>query len=84
MTKSRKMRWVGHVPWKGEMRNLYKIVVVKPEGRKQLRRSRHRWEDSIKIDLREMGLAVVDQIHLAQDSDCWWALANIVMNLLVP
>jgi hypothetical protein len=45
--KSRRMRWVVHVAWMGEMRNTYSILVVKPEGERPLRRSRHRWEDNI-------------------------------------
>jgi hypothetical protein len=44
VTKSRRMRWVGHVEYMGEMRNPYKILVRKPEGRRPLRRPRHRWE----------------------------------------
>jgi len=69
---------------KGEMRNTYKILVSKPEGRKPHRRPRHRWEDNIRMDLREIGWEVVDWMHLAQDRDQWWALVNMVMNLQVP
>jgi hypothetical protein len=57
MTKSRRMTWAGRVARLGAKRNayLYKIVVRKPEGKRPLRRPRRRWEDNIKIDLREIG-----------------------------
>jgi hypothetical protein len=49
-----------------------------------LGRPRRRWEDNIKMDLRETGFGDVDWIHLAQDRDRWWALVKTVMNLRVP
>jgi hypothetical protein len=62
----------------------YKILVGKPEGKKLLGRLRRRWEDSIKIDLMETGLEVVDWIHLARDRDKWRALVNMAMDLRIP
>ena len=56
----------------------------KPEGKRQLGRPRHRWEDNIQMDLQEVGCGAMDWIELAQDSDRWWALVNAVMNLRVP
>jgi hypothetical protein len=56
----------------------------KPEGNKSLGRPRRRWEDNIKIDLREIGWGSMDWIDLAQDRDQWRALVNTVMNLRVP
>jgi hypothetical protein len=53
MIKLRRMRWAGHVARMGEKRNPYRILVGKPEGRRPLVRSRHRWVDNIKIELRE-------------------------------
>jgi hypothetical protein len=53
--KSRRMRWAGHVARMGEERGAYRILVGRPEGRRPLRRPRHRWEDNIKTDLREVG-----------------------------
>jgi hypothetical protein len=50
------MKWVGHVAWMGEGRDIYRVLVVRSKGKKPLRRSRHRWEDNIKLDLREMGI----------------------------
>jgi hypothetical protein len=56
----------------------------RPEGRRQLGRPRRRWENNIKMDLREIGFGDVDWIHWAQDKDRWRALVNTVMNLRVP
>jgi hypothetical protein len=56
--KSRRMRWVGHVARMGEGRNVYRVLVVKPKGKRPLERPRCRWKDGIKMDLREMGWGV--------------------------
>jgi hypothetical protein len=53
--KSRRLRWAGHVARMGEGRGAYGILVGKLEGRRPLRRPRHRWEDNIKMDLTEVG-----------------------------
>jgi hypothetical protein len=58
------------------LQHLLNIFVGRPEGRRPLGRPRHRWEDNIKIHLRETGFGDVDWIHLAQDRDRWWALVN--------
>jgi hypothetical protein len=84
MIKSRRMRWTGHVARMGETRNLYKILVGKPERKTPLGRPRHRWADNIKMGLREIGWDGMDWIDLAQDRDQWRALVNTVMNLRVP
>jgi hypothetical protein len=68
----------------GTKRNMYRLLVGKPEGKRPLGRPRRRWIDNIKIDLLEMGLNVVDRIGLAQDRYRWRALVNLVMNLRVP
>jgi hypothetical protein len=68
----------------GEVRGAYNILAGWPEGRRPLGRPRRRWEDNIKMDLMEIGFWDVDWIHCAQDRDRWRALANTVMNLLVP
>jgi hypothetical protein len=81
--KSRRMRWARHVARMGEGRNVYKILVGKPEGKRTLRRPRRRWEDGIKMDLREIGWGGVEWIHLAQDRGLWRAVVNAVMNLPV-
>jgi hypothetical protein len=68
MIKSRRMRWAGHIVCMEEITNVYKILVGKPT-RRQLRRSRCRWEDNITVDLRNIGLEGVEWINLAQDRD---------------
>jgi hypothetical protein len=69
--KARRMRWAGHVACMGEVRCTYNILVGRPEGRRPLERPRHRWEDNIKMDLREIGFGDVDWIHMAQDRGMW-------------
>jgi hypothetical protein len=82
--KSRRMRWVGNVAWMGEKRNVYGLLVGKPEGKRLLGRPRRRWMDNIMMDLLEIGLNVVDWIGLAQDRYMWRALVNSVMNSEIP
>jgi hypothetical protein len=66
-----------------ERRNVYRVLVGKPEGERPLERPRRRWEDGLKMDLREIGWGSVEWIHLAQDRDHWRVLVNAVMNLQV-
>ncbi|KAJ4433726.1 hypothetical protein ANN_16037 [Periplaneta americana] len=81
--KSRRLRWAGHVARMGESRNAYRVLVVRPEGKRPLGRPRRRWEDDIKIDLREVGYDCRDWINLAQDRDQWRAYVRAAMNLRV-
>jgi hypothetical protein len=81
--KSRRMRWVGHVTHLGKSRGLYRVLVGKPEGKRQLERPRCRWEDNIKVDLQEVGCEGRDWINVAQERNSWRALVNAVMKLLV-
>jgi hypothetical protein len=67
----------------GEERKEYKVLVGKPEGKRPLGRPRRRWEDGIRMDLRETGLGDVDWIRLSQDRDWWRAVVIAVMNLRV-
>jgi hypothetical protein len=67
----------------GEERKMYKVLVGKPEGRRPLGRPRHRWEDGVRMDLREIGLGGVAWIRLAQGRDLWRAVVSAVMNLWV-
>jgi hypothetical protein len=80
----RRMRWAGHVARMGEKRNVYRLLVRKPEGKRPLERPRRRWIDNIEMDLLEIGVSAVDRIGLAQDRYRWRALVNAVMNLRVP
>jgi len=63
------MRWVEHVVRMDAMRNAYKIMVGKPEEKRPLARIRHRWEDNIRIDLKEIEWEPVDWIHLVRGRD---------------
>ena len=81
---SRRMRWAGHVARMGEGRGVYRVLVGKSEGRRPLGRPRHRWEDNIRMDLREVGYGCVDWMEIAQDRKRWCALVSAVMNLRVP
>jgi hypothetical protein len=76
MIESRRMRWTGHVARMGK-RNAYRILAVKPEGKRPLRRSRRRWAGNIKIYLRIIGWDGMDWIDLAQDRDQWRALVKL-------
>jgi len=68
----------------GEERGVYKVSVGKPVGKRPLGRPRRRWEDNIKMDLREVGGGCGDWMDLAQDRDRWRALVSAVMNFRVP
>jgi hypothetical protein len=67
----------------GEERKVYKVLEGKPEGKRPLGRPRRRWEDGIRIDLREIGLGGVDWIRLSQDRDRWRAVVIAVMYIRV-
>jgi hypothetical protein len=84
VTKSRRMRWVGHMTRMGEGRDAYRVLVGKPEGKRPLGRPRRRWEDNIRLDLGEKGIDGTNWIQLAQDGVQWRAFGNTVMNLRFP
>jgi hypothetical protein len=65
-------------------RSVYRVLVGRRKGRRPLGRHRCKWEDNIKMNLREIGINGVNWILLAQDSVQWWAFVNTVMNLWVP
>jgi hypothetical protein len=81
--KLRKMRRAGHVPGMVK-RNVYRLLVREPEGKRPPARPRHRWLDNIGMDLREIGWGGLGWIGLAQGGDKWRAVMNSVMNLRVP
>jgi hypothetical protein len=68
----------------GEKRGVYRVLVVKPEGKRLLRRPRLRWEDNIKVGLKEFECGGMEWIELVLDRDSWRALVNAVMSLRVP
>jgi hypothetical protein len=81
--KSRRMRWAAHVACMGEEKYVYKVLVGKPEGKRPFGRLRRRWEDGIRMDLREAGWGSVQWIQLAQDRDRWRDVVSALMNLRV-
>jgi hypothetical protein len=82
--KSRRVRWAGHVARMGEGRGFYRVLVGSPEGKRPLGRPRRKWEDNIKMDLRDIGIDGANWIQLAHDRVQWRAFVNTVMNLGVP
>jgi hypothetical protein len=82
--KSRRMRWTRHVARMGEKRIAYRLLVVKPKGKRPLGRPRRRWVDNIRMDLWEVGWGDVDWIGLAKDRNRWRAVVNSVLSLRVP
>jgi hypothetical protein len=77
--KSRRIRLEGYVACMGEGRGVYRILVGRPEGKRPLRRPRRRWQDNIKLDLREIEIDGADWIRLAQDRIMWRAFVNTVI-----
>jgi hypothetical protein len=82
--KSKRTRWEGHVARMREGRGIYRVLVGRPECKRPLGRPRRRWEDNIKMDLREIGIYGANWIQLAQDRVQWWVFVITVMNLRVP
>jgi hypothetical protein len=81
--KPRRVRWAGHVARMGEKRNVYRLLIRTPEGKRPLERPRRSWMDNITMELLKIGLSIVDWIGLAQDRYRWRALVNAVTNLRV-
>jgi hypothetical protein len=84
--KSRRTRWEGHLARMGKGRNVYRVLLGKPQGKRPLGRPKRRWKVGIRMDVREIGWGISEWIQLAQDRDWWRALVNTVINLrvLVP
>jgi hypothetical protein len=78
------MRWARHVARIGVGRDVYRVLVGRPEGKRSLGRPRGRWEDNIKMYLREAGIDVANWLRLAQVRVRWRAFVNTVMNLRAP
>jgi hypothetical protein len=82
--KSRMIRWAGHVARMGEGRGVYRVLVGRPEGKIPVGRPKRRWEESIKKDLREIGIDGANWIRLAEDRVQLRAFVNAVMNFRIP
>jgi hypothetical protein len=78
------MSWAGYVALLGEVGVVYRVLAGKPEGKRQLGRPRLRWEDNIKMDLREVGYVDKEWFDVAQERDRWRALVKELMNLRCP
>jgi hypothetical protein len=63
------MRWAWHAAYMGERRDSYTLFVRKPDGKRPFTRPRHRWEDDMRMGVREIGWEGVDCMYLAQDKD---------------
>jgi hypothetical protein len=81
--KSRSMKCLGHVVGMGEKRDVYRLLVGRPEGKRPLGRQRNKWVDNIRMHLVEVGWGDADCIGLTKDRDWRRALVNSVLNLLV-
>jgi hypothetical protein len=68
----------------GKGRGVYRVLIGRPEGKRLLGRPRRRWEDNIKVNLREIGINRANWIELAQNKVQWRAFVNIVLNIRVP
>lgn len=78
--KSKRMRWAKHVACIGARRNPHKILVAKPEGKRELWGIRRRWEDNTKMVIKETGCGGVEWVNLAQARKLEPALVNMIMN----
>ena len=84
MIKFRRLRWVGHVVRMEEDRSAFKILTCKPTGKSPLGRPRRRWEDNIRMDLKEIGIDTRNFVDVAQNTDIWKVLVNAALNLRDP
>ena len=84
MIKSRRLRWAGHVAERKNVgRSAFKIFIGQPTGKRSLGRPRRRWEDNIRMNLKEISINTRNWVDSAQDREYWRALVNAVLNLRV-
>ena len=81
--KSRRLRWAGHVARMEEGRSAFKMLTGKPIGKRLLGGPRRRWEDNLRMVLKEVGINTRNWVDSAQDRDYWTALMNTALNLLI-
>ena len=82
--KSSKLRWTGYVARMDEDRSAFKIVISRPIRKRLLGKPRCRWEDNIRMNLKELGINTSNCVDSAQDRNYWRALMNAVLNFQVP
>ena len=82
--KSRRLRWAGHVARMEKGRSAFKILAGKPIGKRPLGTPRRRWEDNIRMDLKEICINTRNWVDSAQDRDYWRALVIAALNLQIP
>ena len=82
--KSRRLRWAGHIVRMEECRSAFKILTGTPTGKRLLGRLRRRWEDNIRMDLKEIGENTRNWVESAQDKNYWRVLVNAALNLRFP
>jgi hypothetical protein len=78
------MKWVGYAACMGTGRGVYRILIGRPEGKIPRGRPKRRWEDNVKMDLREIWIYEANWIQLPQDRVQWRTFVNTVMKLRVP
>ena len=84
MIKSRRLRWAGHVARIEEARSAFKILTDTPAGKRTSGRPRRRWNDNIRMFLKEIGTNTRNWVDSAQNRDYWRAILNAEFNLRVP
>ena len=81
MIKSRRLRWTGHVAKMEDGRSAFKTLTGKPTGKRPLRRPRPRWEDNIRINIKQIVINTRNWVDYTQERDYWRVLVNAALNL---
>ena len=84
MINSKRLRWAGHVARMEEGGRAFKIITGKFTGKRLLGRPRRRWEENIRMDIKEIGINTRNLVYSAQDKDYWRVFVNAALNLRVP
>ena len=84
MIKSRRLRWVGYEARMEKGRSVLKILTYAPTGKRHFGRTRRRWEDNIRMDIKAIVIKTRNWVDSAQDRDNWKSLENAALNLRVP
>ena len=84
MVESRRLRWASHVARMKEGRSAFKMLTCTPSGKRPLGRPRRKWEDNIRMNLKEIGINTRNWVDAAQDRHYWKVLVDAILNLWVP